>query len=130
MQRYFTNLNHKFLLLLVIFSIFISSCVYFNTFYNAETSFTKALKIIEESTITENDELPSQATKLLGEAIENSKLVMDEYPESKYIDDAIFIIARASFLRDEVAIAEKHLNLLFLHSQNDLVLKLERLKIF
>ena len=112
MQRYSNHLNHKFLLPLVISSIFISSCVYFNTFYNAETSFTKALKIIEESNLTDNDKLPGQATKLLGEAIENSKLVIDEYPESKYIDDAIFIIARASFLMDEVAIAEKHLNLL------------------
>ena len=112
MNIYFTHLNHKFLFPLVISCFVLFSCVYFNTFYNAETSFTKALKIIEESNLTDNDKLPGQATKLLGEAIENSKLVIDKYPESKYIDDAIFIIARASFLRDEVAIAEKHLNMI------------------
>ncbi len=66
--------------------------VYFNTFYNAEISFKKAMKIIEESPIVENNELPSQAKKLLGESIDNSKLVIKNYPESKYVDDAIFII--------------------------------------
>ena len=112
MQRNFTNLNHHYFLLLVLFSFVFISCVYFNTFYNAETSFKKALKIIEESPIIEDGKLPSQAKKLLGEAIENSKLVLKEYPDSKYVDDAIFIIAKASFLRDEVAIAESHFNLL------------------
>ena len=112
MQRNFTNLNHHYFLLLVLFSFVFISCVYFNTFYNAETSFKKALKIIEESPIIDDDKLPSQAKKLLGEAIENSKLVLKEYPDSKYVDDAIFIIAKASFLRDEVAIAESHFNLL------------------
>ncbi|SVD69866.1 uncharacterized protein METZ01_LOCUS422720, partial [marine metagenome] len=115
MQRYFTNLNHKFLLPLIISSFVLFSCVYFNTFYNAETSFKNALKIIEESPIVGTDKLPSQAMKLLGEAIENSKLVIEEYPDSRYIDDAIFIIARASFLRDEVAIAEKHFDLILKH---------------
>ncbi|SVB02452.1 uncharacterized protein METZ01_LOCUS155306, partial [marine metagenome] len=88
------------------------SCVYFNTFYNAETSYQKALKIIEESPFTSEDKLPNQASKLLGEAIENSKLVIENYPESKYIDDAIFIIGKASFLRDEVAVAEKHFKMI------------------
>ena len=66
------------------------------------------MKLIEESPILEEDVLPSQAKKLLGEAIENSKIVLKEYPESKYVDDAIFIIGKASFLRDETAIAEKN----------------------
>lgn len=70
------------------------------------------MKIIEESPVLDTDELPSQSKKLLGEAIENSQLVLKEYPESKYMDDAVFIIAKASFLRDEVAVAEKHFNLL------------------
>ena len=70
------------------------------------------MKIIEESPILDTDDLPSQSKKLLGEAIENSQLVLKEFPESKYVDDAVFIIAKASFLRDEVAVAEKHFNLI------------------
>jgi len=66
------------------------------------------MKIIEESPILDNEDLPNQAKKLLGESIENSKLVLREYPDSKYVDDAVFIIAKASFLRDEIAVAESH----------------------
>jgi len=97
MQRNFTHLNPHRHILLAVFSLAFVSCVYFNTFYNAETSFKKAMKIIEESPILDDDELPSQAKKLLGDAIDNSKLVIKEYPDSKYVDDAIFIIAKASF---------------------------------
>ena len=111
MQRNCTHLNHHYILSPVLICLVFISCVYFNTIYNAEISFKKALKIIEESPIID-DEIPNQAKKLLGEAIENSNLVLQEYTESKYIDDAIFIIAKASFLRDEVAIAERHFNLL------------------
>ena len=110
MKRNCTHLNHYFISPVLFCLVFIS-CVYFNTFYNAEISFKKALKIIEESPIID-DGIPLQAKKLLGEAVENSKLILKEYPESKYIDDAIFIIAKASFLRDEVAIAESHFKLL------------------
>ena len=112
MQRNFTYLNHYYFIALVLFSLIFMSCVYFNTFYNAEISYKKALQIIEESPIIDDSQLPSQAKKLLGEAIENSKLILKEYPDSKYIDDAVFIIAKASFLRGEVAIAESHFNLL------------------
>jgi len=112
MQRNFTHLNPRGYILLVVISFAFLSCVYFNTFYNAETSFRKAMKIIEESPILDDDVLPSQAKKLLGDAIDNSKLVIKEYPDSKYVDDAIFIIAKASFLRDEIAIAESQFNLL------------------
>ena len=112
MQSTFNHLKHNILLPLILFSIVSFSCVYFNTFYNAETSFKKAMKIIEESPILDTDDLPSQSKKLLGEAIENSQLVLKEFPESKYVDDAVFIIAKASFLRDEVAVAEKHFNLI------------------
>ena len=111
MKRNCTHLNHHYFLSPVLFCLVFISCVYFNTFYNAEISFKKALKIIEESPIID-DGIPSQAKKLLGEAVENSKLILKEYPDSKYIDNAIFIIAKASFLRDEVAIAEHHFNLL------------------
>ena len=110
MQRNFTHLNPHRRLLVTLISLIFVSCVYFNTFYNAETSFKKAMKIIEESPILDNEDLPSQAKKLLGESIENSKLVLREFPDSKYVDDAVFIIAKASFLRDEIAVAESHFN--------------------
>ena len=112
MYRYLAHIFCNSFLILPLFCISLFSCVYFNTFYNAEISFKKALKIIEESPLVDNDELPSQAKKLLGESIENSKLVIQNYPESKYVDDAIFIIGKAAFLRSENAVSERYFNLL------------------
>ena len=76
-------MKQLFSFLLSMFGVFSISCAYFNTFYNAENSYRKALIIIEESPILEDDKFPTQAKKLLGEAIENSKVVLKQYPESK-----------------------------------------------
>ena len=112
MYRYLTNLFCNSLLILSLICLSFFSCVYYNTFYNAEISFKKAIKIIEESPLIVDNTLPSQAKKLFGESIDNSKLVIKNYPDSKYVDDAIFIIAKSAFLRNESAIAERHFNLL------------------
>ena len=57
------------------------SCVYYNTFYNAEVNYKKAEKIIEQ-TPQENSEdkkIPTQANKLLAQVIENSNIVINSY---------------------------------------------------
>ena len=94
-----------------ILPLFFFSCVYYNTFYNAEVNYEKAEKIIQEtsSSNSDDDKIPAQAKKLLGKAIENSNIVINKYPDSKYVDDAYFIIGRASFLRREFFNAEKYL---------------------
>ena len=112
MYRYLAHLFSNYFVLLPFMCMSLFSCVYFNTFYNAEVSFKKAIKIIEESPLIDKNELPSQAKKLLGESIDNSKLVIKIYPDSKYVDDAIFIIGRAAFLRGESAVAERYFNML------------------
>ena len=86
-----------------------TSCVYYNTFYNAEKSFENATKLIEESPLLEEGEIPPQAKKLLDEAIVNSYVVLDKYPESKYVDDAYFIIANSHFIKGEFTLAEDYL---------------------
>ena len=98
-------------LIIKILPFILFSCVYYNTFYNAEVNYKKAKQIIEQTPQqdSENDKIPAQAKKLLGQAIENSNIVIDSYPESKYVDDAYFIIGKASFLRKELFNAEKHL---------------------
>ena len=94
-----------------IWPLFIFSCVYYNTFYNAEVNYEKAEKIIQETAPSkgDNDKIPTQAKKLLGKAIENSNIVINKHPNSKYVDDAYFIIGKASFLRKEFFNAEKYL---------------------
>ena len=91
--------------------IILFSCVYYNTFYNAEVNYKKAEKLIAETSPddSKNDKIPAQAKKLLGQAIENSLIVIESYPNSKYVDDAYFMIGKASFLRKEFYNAEKYL---------------------
>ena len=108
--------------LLPLLLLFLFSCVYYNTFYNAEVNYKKAEKIIEQTppANSEDDKIPAQAKKLLGKAIENSTIVIDSYPESKYVDDAYFIIGKASFLRKEYFNAEKYLKgLIDLYSDSE-----------
>ena len=97
---------HKPLLPIIFF--FLCGCVYFNTFYNAETYFADALKLIEDSAMEKEDEIPSKAKNLLEKAINKCNIVIDEFPDSKYVDDAYFIIGKSGFLRSEFTIAEKH----------------------
>ena len=87
-----------------------TSCVYYNTFYNAEKSFENATKIIEESPLLEESEVPPQAKKLLDESIANSYIVLEKYPESKYVDDAYFIISKSRFLKNEYPLSIEYLD--------------------
>ena len=107
---YSKKCNINFYSIMLFFLTF--GCVYYNTFYNAEVSFDKANKIIEQSPLLDKGDIPPQAKKLLGEAINNAKIVLDKYSDSKYVDDAYFLISKASFLRGEIANSEKYLNLL------------------
>ena len=106
--RKIPSFNHIQILVL----LFLFSCVYYNTFYNAEVSFIKANKIIEESPIILEDEIPPQAKKLLAQVIENANIVIEKYPNSKYVDDAYFITLKATFLKGEYANSEKYINIL------------------
>ena len=87
-----------------------TSCVYYNTFYNAEKSFESATQIIEESPLLEESEVPPQAKKLLDDSIANSYIVLEKYPESKYVDDAYFIISKARFFKSEYPLSIDYLD--------------------
>ena len=97
-----TNNNNKIFLLFIPIIYIFNSCVYYNTFYNAEVSFLKANKIIDESPLILQDEIPPQAKKLLEDVVKNASIVIDKYPQSKYVDDAYFILGKSSFLIDRL----------------------------
>ena len=61
-----------------ILPLFLFSCVYYNTFYNAEVNYEKAEKIIQETAPanSDNEKIPSQAKKLLGKAIKLKSLLL------------------------------------------------------
>tara|TARA_Y100001954_G_C15805891_1_gene602605 strand:+ start:461 stop:2797 length:2337 start_codon:yes stop_codon:yes gene_type:complete len=110
-------------LFLILFNFYFISCVYFNTFYNAENSFKQANEIIDNSPYSfEQTEIPNAAKKLLNESILSCNIVLEEYSNSKYVDDANYYMARSYFTLSEYFKAKKYFN--------DLILKYPQSKYF
>ncbi len=74
-----------------VFILFIS-CAYFNTFYNAKTYFNEAERTYKERGNT------SESLKKYRKVIEKCSKVLDRYPKSKYVDDALYLMA-LSYMR-------------------------------
>ena len=91
-------------------SLMLSSCAYFNTFYNAERYFKEAdLLRLEKS----DKGIPLRAIDNYGKTIQKCKVVLSDYPESKYVNDAILLMAKAQFYRSEYDNAISNLKLIF-----------------
>jgi len=81
-----------------------SFLAYYNTFYSANQSFNDALEIIAESQ-SENNEIPTSARSLLEQAIDNSLIIEQQFYNTKYLDDAYFILGKSSYLIDRITAA-------------------------
>ncbi|MBC8214078.1 MAG: LysM peptidoglycan-binding domain-containing protein [Candidatus Marinimicrobia bacterium] len=114
-QHFIIRSNHRNRIILIpLMLVFGIGCVYFNLFYNAEQSYKDAIKIIEETPLTDDGELPAQAVRLLDTAIKKSNKVIDQHEESKYVDDAIFITGRANFFKKNFVSSQEDFNKLII----------------
>ncbi|HUU44453.1 MAG TPA: tetratricopeptide repeat protein [Acidobacteriota bacterium] len=92
-------------------------CVYFNTYYNAKQLFNKAER--------ENRPIPgrqrvSTSKRLYEDAINKAQKVVDEHPDSKYYDDALFMIGVSYFRMTEFAKSERRFrDLLATHPESE-----------
>ena len=83
--------------------IYLLSCAYFNTFYNAEQYFKRAEKIRLEKA---GETIPVSAVDSYLKVIEKSRLVLEEYPDTRYRKNALLLIGKAHFYRQEYRLAE------------------------
>ena len=92
----------KFILLLC-FLLILANCVYFNTFYNAKLYFDEAekLRILEEKSILSNSVVGKYQ-----KVIEKSDIVINNHPDSRYFDDALFLKGRSHYHIKEYDLAE------------------------
>ena len=79
------------------------SCAYFNTFYNAEQYFKKAENIRLEKA---GETIPVSAIDSYSKVIDKSRLVLEKYPDTRYRKDALLLIGKAHFYRQEYRLAE------------------------
>ena len=76
--------------------LILSSCAYFNTLYNARRLYAEA----EER--RENDGSERELRDRYGEVVEKCAKVVREYPDSKWVDDALFLMGKALVRQGEL----------------------------
>ncbi|MCP4547840.1 MAG: tetratricopeptide repeat protein [bacterium] len=84
-------------LVLCAFATSLGGCVYFNTFSNAK----KLYKEGEETQLDPQGNVTSSARKKYNEAIARCQKLMELYPDSKWVDDALFLMSKAYFQKRE-----------------------------
>ena len=100
-------------LLLLASCLSISSCVYFNTFYNAKKYFRQAEEerreyeesyaywAFEEVEAPQRRDRSTGADELYDKAARKASKVLEKYKESDLVDDAMFLMGRSFYWRGE-----------------------------
>ncbi len=87
----------------ILVSLILSGCVYYNTFYNAKRAFNDAEKSRKSSQYSKTRVNTSQYNV----AIEKSLKVVENYPNSKYFDDALYVLGVSYYYTEKYAKAER-----------------------
>ncbi len=105
------------------FVLLFSGCAYYNTFYNAKQFYKDAEKdrierekkmVVElteqekaerkkagEATVNASEKPSQQEMQNYQKAIERASRVLEFYPDSKYVDDALMLLGRCFYYRQE-----------------------------
>ncbi|MCX6843026.1 MAG: tetratricopeptide repeat protein [candidate division WOR-3 bacterium] len=79
-----------FVVLLAAVVLLGAGCAYYNTFYNARSSYRDGLKLKDQNQKT-------QAKAKFDKAIEKSALVIKHWPKSRWVDDALFLVGTSYY---------------------------------
>ena len=93
----------------------LDSCAYYNTFYNAEQYFDQAQQLTREN---QSETISRDEINLYSKSIEKSKKLLQRYPDSKYRDDAQFLIAKAYYYKGDYLLAKRYFDDLALNYSN------------
>tara|TARA_B110000196_G_scaffold15140_1_gene12095 strand:- start:335 stop:2104 length:1770 start_codon:yes stop_codon:yes gene_type:complete len=86
----------------------VNGCAYFNTFYNAQNYYEEAEKLRLQK---EGKSIPISAIDKYGKTIQKCQKVLKEYPESKFRIDAILLMSKAWFYRQDYDLALENLKI-------------------
>ncbi len=90
--------------IVLVILLFLGGCVYYNTFYHAEKSYNTAEASRKKS---KQDQAGGAEKKNYEDAIKKCSKILSEYPKSKYVDDALFIIGKSYYYLGEYQKAER-----------------------
>ncbi len=94
----------RLLLLFLLVTLYGSGCVYFNTFYYARRNFHTAENKRAQGEKRGAKVVSQQEYK---KALEKSQKVLDKYPKSSWVDDALFINGVSNYYLSDYSKAEK-----------------------
>jgi TonB family protein len=115
----------KLTVILISAAALMLSCVYFNTFFNAEQGFKRAEKNQRQAAINQAKTNTIRAPRaappqepatsindknLYKESIDRANKVITYSPKSKYIDDALWLIGKARYNMGEYISSDKRLS--------------------
>ncbi len=83
----------------------LTNCAYFNTFYNAQNYYNQGMKLVTNDTLKTDSEY-------FDKTIEKCASVIVKYPESRYIDDALFMMGVSYYYKGDYARALEKLEFL------------------
>ncbi len=72
-------------------AVMLGSCAYFNTLYNARKSYSKA----EELRESKDGEVDRNLKERYNEVITKCGKIIRDYPDSRWVDDAIFLMGKS-----------------------------------
>lgn len=111
----------KYILEILILCYIFTSCAYFNTFHNTKKLYKEAIKAREKRS---GDKPTSQEIQKYDRAIEKASKILEVYPKSKYVDDAVMILGECLFYKGEYVKAQrKFQELITYFSDSDYFLK-------
>ena len=110
----------KNFIILACLVILISGCVYYNTFFNALKFFDEA----QAQPLNDRGKPSSTAIQNYNKTIKKCGIVLTEYKDSKWADDALFLLARAMYYKgmNFIQAAEKFEDLINFYPQSEHVL--------
>ena len=93
--------------------ILISSCAYFNYFYNANEFYEEAqIQILD---LKEGEKFSPLIIDLLDKTIQRCNIVIDQYSDSKFIQPALLLKAKALFYKKDYVLSRSTLEKLSLY---------------
>lgn len=97
-------MKFRLFLLLILALLFTSCGAYFNTFYNTKKYFNEAKKEREKR---QGDTPSSNEQNKYNQTIEKASKILELYPNSKYVDDAVMILGECFYYKAEYVKAER-----------------------
>lgn len=93
----------SFRLILIVLLVLASGCVYYNTFFLAKKNFNEAEDARKKSG---QEVIRGSGANQYRTAIEKASKVLELHPDSKYVDDALFVIGKSFYHLGEFNKAE------------------------